>query len=78
MRDQHNRREPEAKWSNQFKTGFREHVIEMVFYQNTSNSEERMIARIITSPDDAKEFLANLQETIDRYEEQYGSISNAE
>ncbi len=75
--DQHRCQEPEARWANQFRTGFREHVIELVFFQNTSDSEKRIIARIITSPDDAKEFVVNLQETIDRYEKEYGIISNA-
>jgi hypothetical protein len=68
--------EPEARWANQFKTGFRQHVIELVFFQHTSSSEARMISRIITSPDDAKELLTTLQGTIDRYEEKYGSISH--
>jgi hypothetical protein len=74
MQDQHDCREPEARWVNQFRTGFRAHVIELVFYQNISTAEERILTRIITSPDDAKDLLANLQDTIDRYEEKYGPI----
>lgn len=75
MHNQHGCREPEARWANQFKTGFRPHVIELVFYQNTNDSEERILTRIITSPDDAKDFLLNLQKTINRYEEKYGVIA---
>ena len=78
MKDQHDCREPEARWANQFKTGFRPHVIELVFYQNTSDSEERILSRIITSPDDAKELLMILQGTIDRYEEKFGPLSHDE
>jgi hypothetical protein len=76
MKDQHDCGEPEARWANQFKTGFRPHVIELVFYQNTSNSEERIITRIITSPDDAKDFLLNLQRTIEKYEKKFGSLNS--
>ena len=76
MRDPNNCREPEARWANQFKTGFREHVVEMVFYQKTDTAEERILTRIITSPDDAKELLMTLQVTIEGYEEKYGPIPN--
>jgi hypothetical protein len=69
--------EPEARWANQFKTGFRAHVIEFVFYQITGNSKERILTRIITSPDDAKDFMGNLKKTIDAYENEYGIIPNA-
>ena len=69
--------EPEARWANQFNTGFRQHVIELVFYQNTGrDNKDRVLTRIVTSPDDAKDFLANLQETIDKYEEIYGPIGH--
>jgi hypothetical protein len=67
--------EPEARWANQFNTGFRPHIIELVFYQNNGkNRKQRIVTRIITSPDDAKELLSNLRETIDKYEEMYGPI----
>lgn len=66
--------EPEARWANQFNTGFRPHVIEFVFFQKAGNNKERILTRIITSPDDAKEFLKNLMETIDKYEEKFGPI----
>ena len=75
MYDSTDRIEPEARWANQFNTGFRPHVIELVFYQNAGNKKERIITRIVTSPDDAKEFLVNLQRTIDKYEEEFGVIS---
>ena len=71
------REEPEARWANQFNTGFRPHIIELVFYQNSGkNRKQRIVTRIITSPDDAKELLGNLSETIDKYEEMYGPIRN--
>ncbi|WP_419661806.1 DUF3467 domain-containing protein [Desulfosarcina variabilis] len=75
MRDQHNCREPEARWANQFKTGFREHVIELVFYQKTNTAEQRILTRIIASPDDAKELLLNLSGTIEKYEAKFGPLN---
>lgn len=73
------REEPEARWANRFKTGCRPHVIELVFYQIVGNNEkQRILTRIITSPDDAKDFLRNLKETIDKYEEMYGPIHSDE
>ena len=69
--------EPEARWANQFNTGYRPCVIELVFYQNTGkDNQDRVLTRIVTSPDDAKDFLVNLQETINKYEEIYGPISH--
>lgn len=69
--------EPEARWANQFNTGYRQCVIELVFYQSSGkDKKERVLTRIVTSPEDAKDFLENLQRTIDKYEEKYGSISN--
>ena len=67
--------EPEARWANQFNTGYRSCVIELVFYQNSGkDKKERVLTRIISSPEDAKDFLENLKETIDKYEKEYGPI----
>ena len=69
--------EPEARWANQLNTGYRTCVIELVFNQSSGkDKKERVLTRIITSPDDAKDFLENLKGTIDKYEEIYGPISN--
>ena len=71
--------EPEARWANQFNTGFRPCVIELVFYQTSGkDNKERVLTRIVTSPDDAKDFLVNLRGTIDKYEEKYGPIVHKE
>ncbi len=67
--------EPEARWANQFNTGYRPHVIELVFYQNSGkDSKVRIVSRIITSPDDAKGFLENLEATLSKYEAEFGPI----
>lgn len=78
MSDSNDSIEPEARWANQFNTGFRPHVIELLFYQNTIENNERIVTRIITSPDNAKDFLVNLKETIEKYEAEYGIISNGD
>ncbi len=67
---------PEARWANKFNSGFRLCVIELAFYQSTGQSEtERVVTRIVTSPEDAKDFLLNLQGTIAEYEEKFGPIN---
>ena len=67
--------EPEARWANRFKTGYRPCVIELVFFQKAGkNDRERILTRIIASPDDAKDFMVTLQGTIEKYEEKYGTI----
>ena len=68
--------EPEARWANQFKTGFRKCAIELVFYQcSDTDKKERVLSRIITLPEDAKEFSENLKTTLKEYEEKHESIS---
>ena len=66
--------EPEARWANQFNTGFRPHVIELVFYQTTGNDRKRILMKIVTSPDDARELLLNLSKTLEKYESMFGPI----
>lgn len=75
MCDSSNGREPEARWANQFNSGYRPCVIELVFYQNSDREDDkRILSHIITSPDDAKAILRNLAETIEKYEEKFGTI----
>jgi hypothetical protein len=74
MEDKNGCPEPEARWANQFNTGFRPHVIELVFYQNSGSSKARVLTRIITSPDDAKELMINLSKTIEKYEATFGQL----
>ena len=66
--------EPEARWANQFKTGYKNRAIELVFYQSYDGGKKsRILSRIITLPEDAKEFLKILKTTIKKYEEQHES-----
>ena len=75
MHDSINGREPEAKWANQFNSGYRPCVIELVFYQQSDREDDkRVLSRIITSPGDAKAMLLTLSETIEKYEENFGAI----
>jgi len=67
--------EIEARWANQFLTGYRPHVVELIFYQNAGEDDSsRVVSRIVTTPDDAKTFLTNLAGTIREYEELVGPI----
>lgn len=68
--------EPEARWANQFKTGFRKCAIELVFYQcSDTDKNERVLSKIITLPEDAKEFSENLKTTLKEYEKEHESKS---
>lgn len=50
-------------------------MIELVFFQSSGREEnERVLSRIITSPEDAKAILLNLAGTIEKYEEKFGAI----
>ena len=69
--------EPEARWANQFKTGYRKCAIELVFYQRSDKDKNWVLSRIITLPEDAKEFSKNLNTTIKKYEKEHESKSKS-
>lgn len=60
--DSSDRDKPEARWADQFNTGYGPHVSELVFYQGTDDgAKDRISTRIITIPDDAKNLFRNLK-----------------
>jgi hypothetical protein len=67
--------EPEGRYADQFKIGYKECVFVLEFYQSFYNDEqERIHSRIITSPEDLKSFLELLQDSIEKYEKNHGPI----
>ena len=68
--------EPEGRYANQFRIGYRSCVFVLEFDQSFNNDEkERVHTRIITSPEDVIAFLELLQNTIEQYEKDHGPIS---
>ena len=68
--------EPEGRYADRFKIGYRSCVFVLDFDQSFyEDGKERVHTRIITSPEDLKDFLKLLQESIEQYEEKHGPIS---
>jgi len=68
--------EPEGRYADRFKIGYRSCVFILDFDQSFYEDEtDRVHTRIITSPEDLKSFLELLQKTIKEYEKIYGPIS---
>jgi len=71
-----NSNEPEGRYADQFKIGYRECVFILEFYQSFYEDEKgRVHTRIVTSPEDLKKFLELIQESIEQYEKKHGLIS---
>ena len=72
-----NRRDLVGKYANQIKVGHNavEFVIDFGQYF-PENEEAELCARIITSPFYAKYFLDTLQQAIQQYEDDFGTILN--
>jgi hypothetical protein len=67
--------EPEGRYADRFKIGYRSCVFVLDFDQSFyENEKERVHTRIITSPEDLKDFLKLIQESIEQYEKNHGSI----
>ena len=65
----------EGRYANYFKVGYNAFEFLFDFGQYYSGNEEaELYTRIITSPCYAKELLATLQESIERYEKVFGDI----
>ena len=72
----HNNNEPEGRFADRFRIGYRECVFVLDFFQSFyEDGKERVHTRIITSPEDLKVFLELIQESIEKYEEEHESIS---
>ncbi len=68
--------EPEGRYADRFRVGYRSSVFVLDFEQSFMDEEKEHIhTRIITSSEDAKAFLELLQKTIDQYEKKHGAIS---
>ena len=68
--------EPEGRYADRFKIGYRSSVFVLDFDQSFYEDEkERAHTRIITTPEYAKALSELLQESIGQYEENYGRIS---
>ena len=68
--------EPEGRYADRFKIGYRSSVFVLDFDQSFyEDEEERVHTRIITSPEYAKALLELLQESIGQYEKSHGLIS---
>ena len=68
-------REPEGRYADRFKIGYRSCVFVLDFDQSFYKDEkEHVHTRIITSPADVKVFLELLQRSIDQYEKNHGAI----
>jgi hypothetical protein len=71
----------EGKYVNYFKVGYNADVIVLDYFQVFPGDEEDAAGvthpeyRLITSPGDAKQFLAHLERTLAEYEKRYGRIS---
>ena len=69
------RSEPEGRYADRFKIGYRSSVFVLDFEQSFfEDDEDRVHTRIITSPEYAKAFLELLQESIGQYERNHGPI----
>ena len=70
------RSEPEGRYADQFKIGYRECVFILDFLQSFyDDRKERVHTRIITSPEDLKNFLKLIKESIDQYEKTHDPIN---
>lgn len=85
MNDEHNISSHEAKvksegrYANVFKAGYRECVFVVDFGQSNDENDERQFnTRIIMSPNDIKQLLHLLMQSIEQYEKDYGPIQNEE
>jgi hypothetical protein len=68
--------EPEGRYADRFRIGYRSCLFILDFDQSFYEDEkERVHTRIITSPEDLKSFLKLLQESIEQYEKNHGYIS---
>ena len=68
--------DPEGRYADRFKIGYRSCVFILDFDQSFDEDEmDHVHTRIITNPEDLKGFLELLQKTIEQYEKIYGTIS---
>lgn len=68
--------DPEGRYADRFKIGYRSCVFILDFEQSFYEDEkEHAHTRIITSPEDLRSFLELLQKTMEQYEQIYGPIS---
>ena len=69
----------EARYANHLEIGHNRFEFLLEFGQLCEPGEERVLAhtRVVTSPSYAKHFSDLLQESVRRYEEQYGTIPDA-
>jgi hypothetical protein len=68
---------PEGRYSNYFKVGHNafEFVLDLgQFY--SENGDAQLHTRIITSPNYAKALLETLRESVERYEQAFGTIQH--
>jgi hypothetical protein len=74
-RDLQNGDEPEGRYADQFKIGYRSCVFVLDFDQSFyEDGKEQVHTRIITSPENLKDFVNLLQESIEQYEKNHGPI----
>ncbi len=67
--------EPEGRYADRFKIGYRSCVFVLDFDQSFYKDEKEQVhTRIITSPEALKDFLALLQKSIEQYEQNHGPI----
>lgn len=70
------RSEPEGRYADQFKIGYRECVFILDFLQSFyDDRKERVHTRIITSPEDLKNFMKLIQKSIEQYDQHHHSIT---
>lgn len=68
--------ELEGRYADRFHIGYNSSVFILDFEQSFYNDEKEHIhTRIITSPEDAKNFMELLQKSIGQYEKNHGVIS---
>ena len=69
------RSDPEGRYADRFRIGYRECVFVLDFLQSFYNDKKKRVhTRIITSPEDLKNFLKLIQGSIEKYEKNYGPI----
>ena len=67
--------QPEGRYADQFKIGYKPCVFLLDFDQSFyENEKQRVLTRIITSPEALKSFLALIKKSLDQYEQNHGPI----
>ena len=71
----HQEAEPEGRYADRFKIGYRSCVFVLDFDQSFYEDEkERVHTRIVTSPEALKDLSDLIQESIEQYEKKHGPI----